>query len=81
MVKAYDSQSMTTVYTLTFQATLANTNVSQTTINTSGLSGYRISEIEATDTAGGTYDEVQTVELDNASGGTFRLAFNGCFGP
>ncbi len=64
-------------WTLTFQGTLAGTNVTQTTIDTSGLTGEGITEVEATDTTGAILDEEQTIDLDNVSGGTFRLAFQG----
>ncbi|MBC8351077.1 MAG: hypothetical protein H8E66_03770 [Planctomycetes bacterium] len=64
---------------LTFSGDLAGTNVAQTTVDSTSVMGMgTISDIEATDTAGGsTNDEVQTVTLSNADNGTFRLAFEG----
>ncbi|MBI2480562.1 MAG: cadherin-like domain-containing protein [Planctomycetia bacterium] len=64
---------------ITFTSGLAGANVAQTTVDTSNvLRAGTITEIEATDTSGGTTnDEVQTVTLANADDGTFRLAFQG----
>lgn len=66
-------------WTLTFAGDLADTNVAQTTVDSSNVTGMgTITDIEATDTAGGTNNnEVQTVTLANEDGGTFRLAFDG----
>ncbi|MHB8974460.1 MAG: RHS repeat-associated core domain-containing protein [Pirellulaceae bacterium] len=64
---------------LTFQGALGGANLVQTTIDTTNVStmGGR-TEIEATDAQGSSGgDEVQTVTLSNATGGTFRLAFEG----
>jgi YD repeat-containing protein len=77
VVRSYNSQTQTTTFTLTFQSSLAATNVAQTTINTSTLSGYGITKVEATDVQGGVFNEVQTIDLNNAIGGKIRLAFNG----
>ena len=66
---------------LTFQGSLGATNVAQTTINSSSVSGMGLSNIQATDTTGATLNEVQTVTLSNATGGTFRLAFLGEITP
>ena len=60
---------------LTFQNDLGGTNVSQTTVDSTNIMGFMISDIEATDTTGATNSEVQTVTLNNASGGSFRLTF------
>ncbi len=59
---------------LTFQGALGGTNVSQVTITCTIMPPP--STIQATDTQGGTAtNEVQTVTLSNATGGTFRLTF------
>lgn len=64
---------------LTFQGTKAATDVVQTTVNSTNIQVLEgvPTNIQATDTQGGTFSEVQTVTLSNANGGTFRLAFNG----
>jgi RHS repeat-associated protein len=72
--------SGTQEWRLTFSGDLAGTNVAQTTVDSTNVSGYGTrTEIEATDTQGGgtAIDEVQTVTLANANDGTFRLAFVG----
>ena len=67
-------------WTITFTGALAAANQNQITINSSGVSvmGPK-TDIQATDVNGqpATTDEVQTVTLSNATGGTFRLAFGG----
>jgi RHS repeat-associated protein len=67
------------VWTITFIGSLAGTNLSQMTINASGISSYgSLSEIETTVTNGhAAQDEIQTVTPTNATGGTFRLAYKG----
>ena len=65
---------------ITFTGALAAANQSQVTINSSGVTVMGIkTDIQATDTNGqpATTDEVQTITLSNATGGTFRLAFGG----
>ncbi|MEX0818577.1 MAG: hypothetical protein WD070_03260 [Pirellulaceae bacterium] len=64
---------------LIFAGELAGTNVAQTTVDSSNVTGMgTVTDIEATDIQGGTTnDEVQTVTLANADDGTFRLAFQG----
>jgi YD repeat-containing protein len=77
VVKTTDTLS-SSVYTLTFQNDLGGTNVVQTTIDASNVIPFfgALTEIEATDTTGGTNNEVQTITLSNSpSGGTFRLMF------
>jgi RHS repeat-associated protein len=66
-------------WTLTFGGALAETNLNQTTVDSTNVMGMgTITDTEATDTQGGTTnDEVQTVTLTNADDGTFRLAFAG----
>ncbi|MFO0903211.1 MAG: RHS repeat-associated core domain-containing protein [Pirellulales bacterium] len=68
---------------VTFQGSLAGTNVAQTTVATGSLTtmGGGPTAIQATDTQGGTNDEVQTVTLSNATDGVFRLAFGGQVTP
>jgi YD repeat-containing protein len=64
---------------ITFAAGLAGTNVAQTTVDSNSVTGMgTITDIEATDTQGGsTNDEVQTVTLANEDDGVLRLAFHG----
>jgi YD repeat-containing protein len=65
---------------ITFQGALAATNVSQMTINVSGLSVYPSgppSAVQTTNVQGGVYSEVQSLVLANATGGTWRLAYDG----
>jgi hypothetical protein len=73
--------STSKVWTLTFQGTLAGVDQSQLTINTSGLMngmGAPFTKIETTQTTGyAARDEIQTVTLTSATGGTFRLAYRG----
>lgn len=65
------------VWTITFIGSLAGTNLSQMTIDASGVYGPP-SEIETTVTNGhAAQDEIQTVTPTNATGGTFRLAYKG----
>ena len=66
-------------WTLAFQGALAGSNLVQTTIDISNIQGFGTkTKIEATDTQGSSGgSEVQTVTLSNATGGTFRLAFEG----
>jgi YD repeat-containing protein len=60
---------------VTFQGALAASNVSQITISTAGLFPSA-SATEATDTQGSSSNnEVQSVTISNATGGTFRLTF------
>ncbi len=65
----------------TFQGTKAATNVLQSTIDVSSLSVSppmgSITALNVTDTTGGVFNEQQTLVLANASGGTWRLAYNG----
>ena len=62
-------------YRLNFQGALGYTNVAQVTVDGTGLQGYfSLTDIEATDVAGGPVGEVQLVTLADATGGTFRLA-------
>jgi RHS repeat-associated protein len=63
---------------IAYAGSLAGTNVAQMTINTSSVTTMMgpPTEIEATDIAGGgSGNEEQTVTLSNATGGSFRLAF------
>jgi len=64
---------------VTFQGSLAGTNVAQTTVATGSLTtmGCGPTAIQETDTQGGTSNEVKTVTLSNATDGVFRLAFGG----
>jgi RHS repeat-associated protein len=65
---------------LTYGGSLGGTNVAQATVDTSNLWVMgTITETEVTDIqgSGSGADEVQTVTLANANGGTFRLAFDG----
>jgi RHS repeat-associated protein len=69
-------------YRLTFQGTKAATNVPQTTTNVAGLSisppmGTSVTAVGATDAVGGVFNETQTLVLANATGGTWRLAYDG----
>ncbi|MEM7476403.1 MAG: hypothetical protein AAF483_15525, partial [Planctomycetota bacterium] len=65
------------IWTLNFQGALAGADVNQVTIDTSSLFGFGLVEIEETLSDGGNFNEVQTIELSDASGGTFRLGFSG----
>jgi len=64
---------------ITYTGSLGGTNVSQMTINAASVTTMMgpPTEIEATDTTGGNGNEQQTVTLTSASGGVFRLAFEG----
>jgi RHS repeat-associated protein len=65
---------------LTFQNGKGATNVPQTTITTSSLNGIPFGAptgFANTTVTGGTYTESQTITLSNASGGTWRVAYNG----
>jgi RHS repeat-associated protein len=65
---------------LTFQNGKGATNVPQTTITTSSLNGVPFGAptgFANTTVTGGTYTESQTITLSNASGGTWRVAYNG----
>jgi YD repeat-containing protein len=65
---------------LTFQNGKGATNVPQTTITTSSLNGIPFGAptgFANTTVTGGTYTETQTITLSNASGGTWRVAYNG----
>ena len=66
-------------WTVTFKGSLANANQSQMTINSSSVtSNGTLAETESTTTNGrALQDEIQTVTLSNATGGTFRLAYKG----
>jgi RHS repeat-associated protein len=67
-------------FTITFQNSRGGNNVPQTTINTSGLSvapAGSPSSFANTTVQGGGYTESQTIALANATGGTWRLAYNG----
>jgi YD repeat-containing protein len=79
-VEKLSDTNMRQEWKVTFQGTLAGTNVNQLTINISGITtmpGTPV-KIEATHTQGSTgTNEVQTVTLNNVTAGTFRLAFNG----
>jgi len=72
--------SATQEWTLTFKNSLGGQNVAQVTVNSSSVmyTGTK-TNIEATDTQGASsnLNEVQTVTISNANGGTFRLAFDG----
>ena len=76
VVKSQDTYE-TQEWTVTFTGGLAGTNVAQITVDSTNVMGYGISDIEATDTQGGSGDEVQLVTLSNANSGTLRLAFAG----
>ncbi len=79
VIKTQDDLNSVQEWKLTFQGNLAGTNVAQNTIDASGvwMMGSP-TDIEVTDTQGsGSQDEVQTVTLSNATGGTFRLALDG----
>jgi YD repeat-containing protein len=63
---------------IAYAGSLAGTNVAQMTINASSVTTMMgpPTKIEATDiTGGGSGNEEQTVTLSNATGGSFRLAF------
>ncbi|GIW96382.1 MAG: hypothetical protein KatS3mg110_4423 [Pirellulaceae bacterium] len=79
LVTKLQSGPSTHEWRLEFIGSLAGTNVAQVTIDTSTLYAWGgITPIEITDTdGGGTRNEIQQVELHNAQGGTFRLAFQG----
>jgi RHS repeat-associated protein len=79
LVEKSQDELGTQEWEVTFAGTLADTNVAQITVDATNVSGMgTITDIEATDTSGGTTnDEVQVVTLSNADGGTFRLAFRG----
>jgi len=65
---------------LTFQNGKGATNVPQTTITTSSLNGIPFgvpTGFANTTITGGTFTETQTINLANASGGTWRVAYNG----
>jgi RHS repeat-associated protein len=65
---------------ITFTGSLAAANQSQITINTAGITAMGgKTDVQATDQNGqpSTTDEVQSVTLSNATGGSFRLAFLG----
>ena len=65
---------------ITFTGALAAADQSQVSINTGGISFFGTkTNIQATDQIGqpASTDEVQTITLSNATGGTFRLAFGG----
>jgi RHS repeat-associated protein len=65
---------------ITFQGSLAGANQAQVDIDITNIVNFPSSptEIETTTTQGsGAQDEIQTVTLSNATGGTFRLAFMG----
>lgn len=79
VTKTTDTSS-SQVWTVTFQGSLAGSNVSQITINTSGIYVFfgTVTKTEVTDTQGqSAQNEVQVVTLTNVTGGTFRLAFAG----
>ena len=73
------NSSTSQTWQLTFQGALAETNVSQVTVDSSGVSAVPpIDNVQQTDTQGGTAtNEVQSVSLANATGGTFTLSFDG----
>ena len=63
---------------LTFRAAKHGVDMAQTTINISNLvSAGILSAFNTTSVTGGTFTEVQTIVLANASGGTWRVAYNG----
>lgn len=64
---------------LTFRNAKYGIDLPQTTINTTGLvPGYgSITPFGTTTANGGIYSETQTIALANATGGTWRLAYNG----
>ncbi len=64
---------------LAFQGGLAGTDVPQTTVDSTSVStmGGGPTNIQATDAAGGTFNETQVIELEATTGGQFRLSFNG----
>lgn len=66
-------------WTLTFQGALGAANLTQTTIDIANIRSFGTrTKIETTDVQGSTGgNEAQTVTLSNATGGTFRLAFEG----
>ena len=80
-VSVTKSQNTSTAqeWTVTFQGTLGGANQSQITIDTTNVFAFGKSNIQATDTQGGSgsNNEVQVVTLSNATDGTFRLAFGG----
>ena len=66
--------------TIEFKNGKGGTNVPQTTINTGGLTGYPFgtpSGFANTTVTGGNFTETQTITLSNASGGAWRVAYNG----
>jgi hypothetical protein len=79
VVTQTQNTSKTKEWRLAFQGALGDANLSQTTVDITNIWGFGTkTKIEATDTQGsGGGDEVQSVTLSNATGGTFRLAFEG----
>jgi RHS repeat-associated protein len=78
VVKTQNS-SASQQWQITFQGSLANTNVPQTTIDATNVVSIPPKfEIEQTDVQGSApVNEVQVVTLSNATGGTFTLSFGG----
>ena len=66
-------------WVITFKGTLGGANQAQMTINATGVSSWgSLTEIETTNLNGrAAQDEIQTVAITNATGGTFRLAYKG----
>ena len=64
---------------LTFRNGKGGTNVAQTTITTTGLMPVfsTVTPFNTTSVTGGVYSETQTITLANATGGTWRVAYNG----
>jgi RHS repeat-associated protein len=79
VVTQTQNASKTKEWRLAFGGALGDANLSQTTVDITGLQGFGTkTKIEATDVQGSsTGNEIQTVTLSNATGGTFRLAFEG----
>lgn len=77
VTKTSDTSS-SQIWQLAFQGSLAGTNVSQVTVNSSVTSmGFPATVQQTTTTqGGGGTNEQQTLTVSNATGGTFRLAYN-----
>jgi RHS repeat-associated protein len=77
-VTQISSNSSSPLWEVTFQGALAQTNVSQITVGTGSLLASPAASASASTVTQGlpTGNEVQTVTVANATGGTFRLAYN-----
>jgi YD repeat-containing protein len=74
------SGSQSRSFKLTFRNGKGGTNVVQATINTSNLDDFGfggVTGFNTTQTTGGTFSETQSIVLANATGGTWRVAYDG----